>query len=354
MASLYGRDENTDRSGELNATTTIVLVLSAVFVALRFWARYVRIGFGTDDWLTLVFVFITGGLNYGMIAHGLGKHAKRVSEEDQVIFFKILLAFECIYVTAVLLIKLALLSMYLRIFPSRNFRLASALIAAVVIGWWIAICAVCIFQCHPIKKAWMPWLDYGTCINLKASFIGNAIPNIATDIAILCLPVRPILKLQVNMAQKLSLLVIFLLGSFVLFASIYRFTTIMQFDPIDTTWTLATACTWCVVEVACGTIALCLPTLRPLMLMISSKFESVTSRKDAVVRTGMQTELVTIGGTGGKTGHFHRIDDAYEPKSSQRGLATSDGSIPHGDPSDRGSGDDEVSLHHGKIDLGPR
>ncbi|RBA19152.1 aspartyl-tRNA synthetase [Fusarium proliferatum] len=300
MASLYGRDENTDRSSELNATTTIVLVLSAVFVALRFWARYVRIGFGTDDWLTLValvFVFITGGLNYGMIAHGLGKHAKRVSEEDLIIFFKILLAFECIYVTAVMLIKLALLSMYLRIFPSRNFRLASAIIAAVVIGWWIAICAVCIFQCHPIKKAWMPWLDYGTCINLKASFIGNAIPNIATDIAILCLPVGPILKLQVNMAQKLSLLVIFLLGSFVLFASIYRFTTIMQFDPIDTTWTLATACTWCVVEVACGTIALCLPTLRPLMLMISSKFESVTSRKDAAVRTGMQTELVTIGGT---------------------------------------------------------
>ena len=54
MASLYGRDVNTDRSSELNATTTIVLVLSAVFVALRFWARYVRIGFGTDDWLTLV------------------------------------------------------------------------------------------------------------------------------------------------------------------------------------------------------------------------------------------------------------------------------------------------------------
>jgi hypothetical protein len=54
MASLYGRDDNADRSNELKATTTIVLVLSAVFVALRFWARYVRIGYGTDDWLTLV------------------------------------------------------------------------------------------------------------------------------------------------------------------------------------------------------------------------------------------------------------------------------------------------------------
>jgi hypothetical protein len=150
--------------------------------------------------------------NQIVIAHGLGKHAKRVSTADQIIFFKLLLAFENIYVTAVMLIKLALLSMYLRIFPSQRFRLISALIAAVVIGWWIAICAVCIFQCHPIKKAWLPWID-GTCINLKASFIGNAIPNIATDVAILCLPVGQIVKLQVNMAQKLSLLVIFLLGS---------------------------------------------------------------------------------------------------------------------------------------------
>jgi hypothetical protein len=89
------------------------------------------------------------------------------------------------------------------------------------------------------------------------------------------------------------------------------------------------------------------------MLMVSSKFESVGSRKDTAARTGMPTELVTIGGTGGKTGQFHRINDEYELNSSQRGLATSDGSIPHVDLSDRGSGD-EVSLHQGKIILGPR
>ncbi|KAJ4111472.1 hypothetical protein NW768_011826 [Fusarium equiseti] len=347
------RDSDADRSTELTTTTTIVLVLSAVFVGLRFWARYMRIGYGNDDWLTLVslvFVFITGGLNYGMIAHGLGKHFDRVDTPDQVIFLKILLAFENIYVTAVMMIKLALLSMYLRIFPSRRFRLISAIIAAVVIGWWIAICAVCIFQCHPIKKAWMPWID-GKCIDLKASFIGNAIPNIATDVAILCLPVKQILKLQVNTAQKLSLLVIFMLGSFVLFASIYRFTTIMQFDPVDTTWTLATACTWCVVEVACGTIALCLPTLRPLMLMVSSKFESVASRNVTGHRGKTPTELVTIGGTGGKTGVFHRINDEYEPNSSQMGLATRSETVPHVDQSDQESAD-ETHLHQGKIELG--
>ncbi|SPJ79968.1 related to integral membrane protein [Fusarium torulosum] len=337
---LYARiNPQADRSRELATTTTVVLVLSAIFVALRLWARHIRIGYGLDDWLTvvaLIFVFITGALNYG------SKHAKVVSTEDQIIFFKLLLAFENIYVTAVMLVKLALLQMYLRIFPSRRFRQISAVIAAVVVGWWISICAVCIFQCNPIKRAWLPWID-GTCINLKASFIGNAIPNIATDVAILCMPVRQILKLQVNLAQKLSLMVIFLLGSFVLFASIYRFTTIMQFDPADTTWTLATACTWCVVEAACGTIALCLPTLRPIMFIFSSKFDSVSgTTKTAFRHSNVPTELITIGGTGGtKTGQkqFHRIHNKKDSNASQHELITADRDILHHDNSDRISAD---------------
>jgi hypothetical protein len=55
MVGLHVRDDlQADRSSELNTTTTIVLILSAVFVGLRFWARYVRIGYGLDDWLTVV------------------------------------------------------------------------------------------------------------------------------------------------------------------------------------------------------------------------------------------------------------------------------------------------------------
>ncbi|RSL72612.1 hypothetical protein CEP53_001026 [Fusarium sp. AF-6] len=343
-------DAQADRSRELNITTTVVLVLSVVFVALRFWARHIRAGYGADDWMTvaaLVFVFISGAVNYAMIGHGLGKHADVVPTADQVAFFKLLLAFECIYVTAVMLVKLALLQMYLRIFLSRGFRVCAAVIAAVVIGWWISIVAVSIFQCTPIKKAWMPWIN-GSCINLKASFIGNAIPNIGTDVAILCMPMRQIWKLHANLAQRLSLCVMFLLGSFVLFASIYRFTTIMQFDPVDTTWTLATACAWCVVEAACGTIAVCLPTLRPLMVKISAQFGSFTNSKGAHSgRSAGATELITIGGTGGvKSGqrHFQRLGNEYEPNNSDAEIARSEATSQHVGQSDVSSGD-EIPLH---------
>ncbi|PVI02634.1 hypothetical protein DM02DRAFT_508472, partial [Periconia macrospinosa] len=320
-ADLQVRDRLHDKSGELNKTTTVLLVLATLFVCLRFWARNISCArYGADDWMIVAalvraFVFTSGALNYAAIVHGLGRHADTVLMDDIVTFFKILLAFECIYITAVLLVKLSLLLMYRRLFPSREFKICLAIIAAIVIGWWIAILAVCIFQCNPISKAWLPWIE-GTCINLKASFIGNAIPNILTDVAILCMPLRPVWKLHATITQRLSICFIFMLGSFVLFASIYRFTTLMEFDPRDTTWTLADACTWCVVEVACGVISACLPTLRPLMVKISHQFGSLTNSKAAQTGANNQsrgpTELVTIGGTNWnkpREKHFQRLQN---------------------------------------------
>lgn len=53
----------------------------------------------------------------------------------------------------------------------------------------------------------------GHCINAKASFIGNAIPNIITDACILALPMRPVWKLHAPLAQRLSVVMIFMLGA---------------------------------------------------------------------------------------------------------------------------------------------
>ncbi|KAK8119736.1 uncharacterized protein PG998_004362 [Apiospora kogelbergensis] len=313
LEALYARDYDVteDQGPHQSATTTALLVLATFFVALRFYARWIKsFAYASDDWLlvaALVVTFITGALNYGMIANGLGKHMSVVPPETLTQFFKLLLGFECVYVTAVMLVKLSVLQMYLRIFPSTAFKYTAWGIGAVVVAWWIAIVLVCIFQCTPIPKAWNPSLP-GHCIDLKASFVGNAIPNIATDVAILCMPVGQVWHLQVNLAQKLSLLFMFLLGSFVLFASIYRFTTIMHWQIEDTTWTLAEACTWCVVESACGVISACLPTLRPVMMKISSQWGSLnSSRRGGTRTTGLSggksrgfgsdsAGLVTIGG----------------------------------------------------------
>lgn len=123
-----------------------------------------------------------------------------------------LLAFECVYVTTVAMIKIALLYMYRRAFDIRSLRIQGYVLGGIVISWAIAIILVCIFQCQPIAKAWDPILD-GKCLDLKGSFIGNAVPNIVTDIAILALPIRYVWKMVPDRAMRLQLSVVFLLGS---------------------------------------------------------------------------------------------------------------------------------------------
>lgn len=67
----------------------------------------------------------------------------------------------------------------------------------------------------------------------------------------------------------------------VVFTSAYRFSTLFEFDPADTPWTLAKACTWCFIECSSGIISACLPTLRPLFMIISSKFASTVGTSHA-------------------------------------------------------------------------
>ena len=122
-----------------------------------------------------------------------------------------LFAYELIYASAILTIKLCILSFYRRIFAVAEFKILSSIVVAVVIAWWIAIVLVSIFSCHPINGFWDATVK-PRCINTEAFFVGNAVPNIVTDIIILLLPIRMIWRLHVSRDQKLALSFVFMLG----------------------------------------------------------------------------------------------------------------------------------------------
>ncbi|KAL4944497.1 hypothetical protein BDV06DRAFT_233191 [Aspergillus oleicola] len=265
------------RQGEFRTATIAMTVLATAFVALRFLARWKKgLKIGIDDFGILVslgFLFADAGFNLALVYYGMGLHAQALPAENLVIIAKVLMAYECVYSATIAVIKIAILLLYIRIFPTRSFRIAAYILGAITIAWAISIVCVSVFQCTPVAKSWDPMLS-GSCINLKGSFIGNAVPNILTDVAILSLPVRMVWKLQAPVAYRVGVIGLFMLGSFVVFCSIYRFTTLFKFQPDDTAWTLGDACTWCVIECASGIISGCMPTLRPLFMMVSSTFGS--------------------------------------------------------------------------------
>ncbi|KAK0123808.1 hypothetical protein ONS95_008805 [Cadophora gregata] len=299
-------DLTQNRQGELRATTIAITLLAVFFVVLRFISRRMKgIGIGADDIMILVALFFLFAASVTCIIgveYGLGKHMAALSLPEIVSYAKSLIAFECLYVTCVCFTKIALLLMYLRIFPVRSIQIGAYVLSALSISWCISIIMVSIFQCTPIARTWNPTLP-GHCINLKGSFIGNAIPNILTDVAILALPMQQVWSLHTSTMQKAQISFVFLLGSFVIFTSIYRFTTLFQFQPADITWTLATAEVWCVVESASGIISACLPTLGHLIQVCSRKL-GVTSGLTWSSRARTpdpSTQLQTIGGGGGKS-----------------------------------------------------
>lgn len=132
------------------------------------------------------------------------------------------------YVSLITTVKLSVLSMYLRIFPTRFVKWGVSILGAIAIMWFVSILLVIIFQCSPIAMAWDPLLTTGHCVNKEWLFLGNSIPNILTDIAILCLPMYEVYHLRLDRGKKIGLVFVFLLGGLFIAVGIYRFKVLID------------------------------------------------------------------------------------------------------------------------------
>ncbi|KAL6401821.1 integral membrane protein [Ilyonectria robusta] len=296
----------------------VFTVIAVFFVTVRFFCRW-KFGhrYGWDDWLILVSVIMLIGnmvMNIVVVRQGLGKHAGALTLEQRQRIDKTLLGCEIMYLTSVSLFKLSLLCLYARIFPVKSVRVGGYILGSVAISWTIACNLAAIFQCTPRNKLWEPWLE-GTCINLFLTFLCVSVPNILCDIGILCLPMPQVWKLQTNFIQKVFLTGIFLLGSYVVFTSIYRFRVYLLYDSKDMTYSLARGAMWNVIEISSGIVSSCLPTLGPLMKLLIRPFYSTTKGSSASASLGRK-DIVTFGNRSSKNS---KTRDPYASLFSQPG-----------------------------------
>ena len=86
---------------------------------------------------------------------------------------QLFVAVEIFYASTIILVKLSILSLYNRIFPSRKLRLGSIVVGALVILYSLALILVALLQCIPLSKLWTPSQE-GVCINTEAPYITTA------------------------------------------------------------------------------------------------------------------------------------------------------------------------------------
>ncbi|KAI1416401.1 hypothetical protein F5Y13DRAFT_116704 [Hypoxylon sp. FL1857] len=235
-----------------------------------------------------------------MIDYGLGRQAMAIPMDTLEMFLKLLVVSQIIFTTGLMLVKVSILQLYLRIFPSKRFKIAVYIMTGIVLSWWTAITLLTIFQCDPIEMSYKPWLD-GHCIDLEGAFYGSGVPDIVVDFLILCLPLRQVWKLNTSLSNKLVIGFFFASGAFATFASINRLIVVFQVDHLNGTWTLVQPLGWAIIEQAAAVVSACLPTLRPLLVKLH-QFASpwIGSRPSNQSAQQWNSELVTIGGSSGR------------------------------------------------------
>ena len=120
---------------------------------------------------------------------------------------------EIVYTITIVCIKISILLLYKGLFPGKPFRLAANLLGLFVVLWGVAVLLVAIFSCIPVQGFWDHTISPPPkCINQRNFFIGNSIPNILGDVAILCLPVKQVWQLNMSKKTKVGVSAMFLLG----------------------------------------------------------------------------------------------------------------------------------------------
>ena len=105
-----------------------------------------------------------------------------------------------------------MLFFYRRIFPVKRFVILSVVTGAATLAWCIALIFSIIFSCKPVQFFWDKNIPGGRCLNENSLSYGITAANIATDIAVLVLPLPWLWRLQMNFNRKVAISGIFLLG----------------------------------------------------------------------------------------------------------------------------------------------
>lgn len=69
------------------------------------------------------------------------------------------------------------------------------------------------FQCIPFAFNWDKTIPNGTCFDVQFFANSSSVPNIATDLAVLILPLKMVWCLKISIGRRIGLLLIFLTGS---------------------------------------------------------------------------------------------------------------------------------------------
>ncbi|KAL4955772.1 hypothetical protein BDW69DRAFT_204170 [Aspergillus filifer] len=175
------------------------------------------------------------------------------------------------------LTKAAIVFLYLRIFPTPQFIFAARIVLSVIAiyGLWTVISAF--LNCLPVASFWDSEVK-GKCIPKAFLWFFNGGWNIATDLAILILPIPVLSRLRLPKRQRVGVILVFATGGFACVTSMVRLNYLtVATHTSDPTRDNGPIALWSQIELNSGIICCCLPPLQPLVTRFFPRLLASTS-----------------------------------------------------------------------------
>ncbi|CAI7652713.1 unnamed protein product [Penicillium glandicola] len=288
-------DNGASRGRRALVVTAVLTAISTAIVAMRLYARLGLMKItGREDWailISLTFSLIYLALVAAQLHYNMGVHSALISSHVLKQQLKCLWAAIPMYNASLAFTKFSVLLQYLRIFPGKPFRLACYAMMAIVTAYssWAIVSGF--VPCVPVAKFWNRELP-GNCLNFEAVWFFNASMNIATDIALLLLPMPLLSQLQLPRTQKIALMGVFAIGILVVVTSILRLSSLRQVaKSSDTSYSNVAAAYWTAAECNVAIMCSCLPFLRPIISRIFPRLLSADSSKRYTINKATVTNL---------------------------------------------------------------
>ncbi|KAL8337700.1 hypothetical protein RB601_006853 [Gaeumannomyces tritici] len=259
----------------LDGISIAFIVLTSVFMALRFWAKNFTVAsvvFLDDLFLVAAYVVNLAMCAMGLVmtrVGGVGHHVKYLEQHEPAKltgWAQCILAFELIYFVSMCLPKMAIVFLYLRVLNWKGpMRTLAFVVLGLLVATSLAFFVTACFQCRPIAFWWDKSLPGGVCIDVQAFFHSQAIPGIILDAIVIALPLQTVWELKLPVAKRIALVLIFAVGSFGMVASILRAATFFKTSAFgDRTLASVELVGWSIIETSTYIITNCMASMRPL------------------------------------------------------------------------------------------
>ena len=194
------------------------------------------------------------------MGHGWGRHIGELNATDFYEFSKVLLPNTITYLITPAITKMAMLFVLFKINPAIFYRALVIFIGVSIFAYTLTLTSITGGPCNPDKG-----LESIECLQNVA--LSQAILNIASDLAVIVLPVPTIFSLQFTLRTKMTVCCMLALGSMVVICSIARLPYVIRLEgDDDITHTQAILGVWTIVEVNLGIFCGCAMRLKPFFV----------------------------------------------------------------------------------------